>query len=193
MNSVRRATGIALAVVLLPAASAGQTWRYADVGFPAALDTFVNQSTYRWVGRPELGMSLTYVIPGDEATELTIYVYPIRAGDTSATHGSAAAERDVALQEIRSYAEKYRDLTEFHVDSVGPFEVPGNHPYHGAYAVMLMRFDKTPVTSLLYVFVRNRTYLKLRLSYLQESASRVAPHVGPLIRQALATIEEPAR
>jgi hypothetical protein len=184
----------ALAMLALPVAAAGQTWRYAEVNFPAALDTFVNQSTHRWIGRPELGMSLTYVIPGDDATELTIYVYPIRPADTTATHGSAVGERDVALNEIQTYAEKYRDLSEFHVDSVGPFMVQsGNHSYNGAYAAVLMRFDKTRVTSLLYVFVRDRTYLKVRLSYLESAGAAVQPHILPLIRQALTAIAEPAR
>ncbi len=129
-----------IGVLCIAGPAEGQSWRYADVNFPVALDTFVSQSTFRWVGRPQLGMSLTYVIPGDEATELTVYVYPIRSEDTVAT---------------------------------------------------LMRFDKTPVTSLLYVFVRNRTYLKFRLSYLESAGPALRPHIVPLIQQALAIIEEP--
>jgi hypothetical protein len=151
---------------LVPPAPAQSSWRFAGVSFPSAIDTFVSQATYRWPDQPGLGVSLTYVIPGDQQTELTVYVYPVRQTDSAAALGDAAPERDRAAGEIKQYAAQNRQLDELRVDSQGVMRVslPGGRSATGAFAAFFFRRAEHRVVSLLYVFVRGPVYIKIRAS-----------------------------
>ena len=200
MSSLRRAAPPivpalgALALVLSAAATAPARaqvpWHFGGVSFPAAIDTFVSQATYRWTDAPALGVSLTYVIPGSEQCELTVYIYPVRAEDSLALRGDASAERDSALNEVRSYAIQYRQLDEFRVDTTDAVTVslPGGGAQRGAYAQLFFRLGARRLRSMLYVFVSGDHYVKFRMSFDMDVALVLAPHLTSFMGGALASI-----
>lgn len=200
MLSPRRAVPRALSrlpvlVLLLGAAwalpaGAQEPWRFAGVRFPAAIDTFVNRAAYRWPENPAMGVSLTYVIPGADQSEITVYVYPVRSEDTAAARGDATLERDRALNEVRTYAIQYRQLDEFRVDTTDAvtLAVPGLGTLRGAYAQFFFRLGQRQLRSLLYVFVSGGDYVKFRISFDVAAADVLTPHLTSFMAGALASV-----
>lgn len=170
-------------------AHAQRPWRFGDVNFPAAIDTFVNSETFRWIGHPDLGVSLTYVIPGDEQTEFTIYVYPVRARDTLAARGDPRTERDQAAEEIRDYGKRNRQLDEVRLDSQGIRRVtlPGGQSVEGAYASFTFRRGEQRLASHVFVFVRGHQYLKIRCSVIPDGPD-LSPHLQRFLAGALSQV-----
>jgi hypothetical protein len=171
-------------------ARAQAPWHFAGVRFPTAIDTFVSQAAYRWPDNPAMGVSLTYVIPGTDQSELTIYVYPVRQEDTAAARGDATLERDRALNEVRTYALQYRQLDEFRVDTtdVVTLAVPGLGTLRGAYAQFFFRLGQRQLRSLLYVFVSGGDYVKFRVSFDLAAADALTPHLTSFLAGALASV-----
>lgn len=186
----------AIALILAAAwpvpARAQAPWRFAGVSFPATIDTFVTQAAYRWPDNPSLGVSLTYVIPGTDQIEATIYVYPLRPEDSAAVRGDATLERDRALNEVRSYALQHRQLDEFRVDTsdVLTLAVPGGATARGAYAQFFFRLGERRLRSLLYVFVSDGDYVKFRISFDVDAADALAPHLTAFLAGALGSVHE---
>jgi hypothetical protein len=174
-----------------PDAAVGQVrWHFAGLTFPATIDTFVSQAAYRWPDNASLGVSLTYVVPGDDQTELTVYVYPLRDEDTAAAHGDATAERDRALDEIRQYALQYRQLDEFRVDTTGvePLTLADGDTLRGAHASFFFRAGQHRVRSLLRVFVSGGRYVKFRMTFDESATGALAPHLQRFLVGALTAI-----
>lgn len=167
------------------AAQQPERWRFAGVTFPVTVDTFVNNDAHRWVSNPALGMSLGYIIPGDAETELTLYVYPVRAADSLAAHGDATAERDQAAMELEQYALKSRDTDEFRRAATAPLVIPGAS---GAQATFFMRYGQDRYVSLLYVFVRNNRYYKLRATYFEEDGDVMLDHIRAFMADVLTSV-----
>ncbi len=172
-------------------ARAQAPWHFAGVRFPTAIDTFVSQAAYRWPGNPAMGVSLTYVIPGADQSEITIYVYPVRQEDTAAVRGDATLERDRALNEVRTYALQYRQLDEFRVDTTDAvtLAVPGLGTLRGAYAQFFFRLGQRQLRSLLYVFVSGGDYVKFRISFDVAAAEALTPHLTSFLAGALASVQ----
>jgi hypothetical protein len=137
---------------------------------------------------------LTYVIPGDEQTELTVYVYPVRPADSAALRGDPRAERDEAVSDVQRYAKDNRQLDEVRVDSQGVFrlQLPDGSSLEAAYAAFLFRRGDSRFASLVYVFVRGRVYVKLRASFPMARAPALGPHITRFLATALAYIREEA-
>jgi hypothetical protein len=137
-------------------------------------------------------VSLTYVIPGTDQIEATIYVYPLRPEDSLAVRGDATLERDRALNEVRTYALQYRQLDEFRVDTtdVLALALPGGATARGAYAQFFFRMGERRLRSLLYVFVSGGDYLKFRISFDVAAADALTPHLAGFLAGALASVHE---
>ncbi len=194
---IRRSAAPALAALALsvaaawPAAARAQApWHFAGVSFPAAIDTFATRAAYRWTDNPALGMSLTYAVPGSDESELTVYLYPLRAEDSLAARGDASAERDLAVNEVRTYALQYRQLDEFRVDTAAAITVslPGGGTQSGAYAQFFFRMGERRLRSMLFVFVSGGSYMKFRMTFELSAADALAPHFVNFIAGALASI-----
>ena len=173
---------------LIPATARAQgaaRWSFAGVSFPSVVDTFVNNDAYRWVNAPRLGMSLNYVIPGDRGTELTLYIYPVRDDDSLGARGDGRDERDQVTAEIERNSLKDRGMDEFRITASGTLALGGQT---GAHAIYLVRYGEDRVTSLLYVFVKDGMYYKLRASFAEDEEGEMLAHVRTFMQRALAEV-----
>ena len=154
-------------------------WRFAAVTFPPNADTFTVMSARRWPDVPAFGMSLTYIIPGDDITELTIYLYPLGEGGRAS---APAVARDSAfvrnVEELETYAREARGLDSLVAESRDSV-VLGQHPtlLAGRRATYRMWKDNQSLRSAVYLFVIGEHYIKVRVSFIPDQTDLLAPHI----------------
>lgn len=128
---------------------------FAGVTFPAEVERFRAMRSTRW-DDPALGVGLTYLAQGVPA-EFSIYVYPAQK--------SLDDEFQEAMDAISIYAQQNRGGQAVEIQSTDSVSVGDTD---GRVGVTLMGGAR----SLLYVFEKDGSFVKYRLSY--EPALRVA-------------------
>jgi hypothetical protein len=128
---------------------------FGGVSFPSEVERFRAMRSTRW-DDPDLGVGVTYFAQGVPA-EFSIYIYPSRKG--------LDAEFQEAMDAISTFAERGRGGQSVEVQSTDSVVVAG---VDGRLGVTRMG----DVRSLLYVFEKDGSFLKYRLSH--EPALRVA-------------------
>lgn len=169
--------------------SRGQIYSFSGVDFPSVVDTFAVLEAVRFP-QVELGVSLQYSSPIDPAARFSLFVYPVRPDADGADPAMGEFER--ALEDVQQYAAQNRQRFRFdleNVDSVAVVDDSGR-THSGWLATAEAREGGRSERSLLYVFVKDGSYFKYRLSYSLANAEEMRPRAEFFVRQTLDLIAQ---
>lgn len=163
---------------------------FGGVTFPETVNTVTVIQAYRWLDSG-LGVSLTYVpITTEVEAEFTVYVYPLP--DSSGTE-YLRAEFDAALGELAQYTDQNRDGLEISLDREEAVEIVtgDGRVYTGWRAATTLKQEGMALQSLVYVFEKDGSFVKYRISYLRSLRVMMAPRVDDFLRETLTQIRVP--
>ena len=191
-----------LVAVLLPMSGAGigaqthfddraEQFVFSKVEYPAAADTFAVMSVRRWP-QPVMGVSLHYASPIAPTAHLDIYVSTLNA---PAGPDATVAERlrmdfEGSLRGIHAFAENARDETEVveeRSDSVVITDAEGRQ-YAGWMAEVTLKTGSKSETSLLYVFEKNGSSVKYRITHERSLRTMLSEHIDAFVRETLGRV-----
>jgi hypothetical protein len=106
-----------------------------------------------------------------------------------------ASEFESAWSEIQTYAASNRDGVQLDLGPRQTVEVISTEGavHQGWLGETVMSMDQDSLSSLLYVFEKDQSYIKYRMSYELASESTIAPAVQTFLQATLATIQPPGR
>ena len=164
--------------------SRGQFYSFSGVQFPSVVDTFAVLQAVRYP-QVELGVSLQYSSPADPTARFSVYVYPVQIAASDEDVPRAEFER--ALEDIRQYAVQNPQRFQFslqQVDSVAVMDSSGR-AHKGWRATADTEEGGRSERSFLYVFVKEDSYLKYRLTYSMANADVMRQRADTFVRETL--------
>lgn len=165
---------------------------FSKVEFPAVADTFVVLSTRRWP-QPELGVSIHYASPIASTAHLDLYVSPLdpRQRSDESIGERVRREFERSLEGIHLYADRNREGTEVVVESTDSIVITGasGRDYVGWVADVTMETGSKSERSLLYVFEKNGSSVKYRITHERSLRSMLHEHIDAFVRETLERIQ----
>lgn len=166
---------------------------FDGVAFPSVVDTFAVMQTVRYPDR-SLGVAIQYLTPLDRSARLDLYVYPVRSAP-GAEDEVLRAEFDLALRGIAEYATQnprsFQVISQLQ-DSVSIMDTAGQWR-SGWRAESAARERGIEQTSFLYVFIKDGSYFKYRISYASAIESTMRPRVERFVATTLAEVSTQRR
>jgi len=163
------------------------SWLFADVSFPAQVDTFVVVRTERW---PELGRGtvLHYQTAMAPGATFDVHVQSMPAGIDEQEGIRADLQR--AVGELARYRGAGDDRTSVVVDTVRAVAVDvGDRTYEGHVAEATLRTGNRTGHTLAYVFAKPPSFVRFRITYEPAQDAVLEPRTERFIRGILERLE----
>lgn len=165
---------------------------FSKVEFPAVADTFAVMSTRRWP-QPARGVVIHYESPIAPAAHLDLYVSPldrVRGSDGSIGE-RVRREFERSLEGIQLYIDINREDTEVVVESTDSTVITGasGREYVGWVADVTLTTGSKSERSLLYLFEKNGSSVKYRITHERSLRSMLHEHIDAFVRETLERIQ----
>lgn len=187
-------------VVVLPLLRAGSlgaqteaSWLFADVSFPAQVDTFIVVRTERWPD-PARGAVLHYQTAMASGATFDVHIQALPAGLDEQEGVRADVRRTV--NELARYQGTGHGPTSVVIDTVRAMAVEaGDRVYEGHMAEATLRTAGRTGHTLAYVFAKPPSLVKFRITYepSQEAVleSRIPRFIGGILERLESFQERP--